>query len=99
MNQKRRKLSWIVIPGLIFLAILSLGAGWLIALPAAGSRSQPAPPSPPSSPGPGVVCFGSVDLEQGCTALYPLQPGRVARVLVRANDKVKAGTPLLTLED
>jgi multidrug resistance efflux pump len=40
-----------------------------------------------------------VDLEQGVTSLYPLQPGRVAEVLVRENQAVAEGTELLRLED
>jgi multidrug resistance efflux pump len=47
----------------------------------------------------GVVCFGVVDLEQGVTALGPLQPGRVAEVLVKENQAVPAGAVLLRLED
>jgi multidrug resistance efflux pump len=47
----------------------------------------------------GVVCFGTVDLEEGVTSLSPLQPGRVAKVLVHENQDVKQGTELLSLED
>lgn len=47
----------------------------------------------------GVVCYGYVDLEQGCTSLNPSQPGRVERILVRENDSVAAGAPLLSLDD
>jgi multidrug resistance efflux pump len=47
----------------------------------------------------GVVCFGAVDLENGCTPLAPLQPGRVGRVLVGENEPVRAGDPVLKMED
>lgn len=59
-----------------------------------------APPSGrgASVPG-GVVCFGTVDLEHGVASLLPLQPGRVAEVLVRENQVVAEGTVLLRLED
>jgi HlyD family secretion protein len=47
----------------------------------------------------GVVCFGTVDLERGVASLYPLQPGRVAEVLVAENQEVTQGAELLRLED
>jgi multidrug resistance efflux pump len=47
----------------------------------------------------GVVCFGTVDLEQGVTSLSPLQPGRVAQVLVAENQEVNEGDLLLRLDD
>jgi multidrug resistance efflux pump len=99
MKPNRRLLSWIVVPSLATLAILSLGACWLIGLPAAGSGANSSTVASQPAAAPGVVCFGYVDLEHGCASLYPLQPGRVAEVLVRANDKVEAGAPLLKLED
>jgi multidrug resistance efflux pump len=60
------------------------------------SAAAPAGAAPAAE---GVVCFGTVDLEHGATALDPLQPGRVARVLVRENQPVAEGTELLRLED
>jgi multidrug resistance efflux pump len=49
--------------------------------------------------GQGVVCMGQVDLEHGVTALFPLQPGRVARVLVWEGETVEGGAVLVRLED
>lgn len=46
-----------------------------------------------------VVCYGSVDVEQGITSLYPLQPGRVVEVKVKDSDYVKAGAVLLRVDD
>jgi multidrug efflux pump subunit AcrA (membrane-fusion protein) len=46
-----------------------------------------------------VVCFGQVDLLNGVTALYPLQPGRVRDVLVQEGQTVSEGAVLLRLED
>jgi multidrug resistance efflux pump len=46
-----------------------------------------------------VMCMGHVDAEPGVVSLYPLQPGRVAEVLVREDDVVKAGTVLFRLDD
>jgi HlyD family secretion protein len=69
------------------------------------SAAAPSAPPPPVAPPPaaedgeGVVCFGTVDLEPGVASLYPLQPGRVANVLVRENQTVSEGAELLRLED
>src|SRR5262249_25122358 len=38
-----------------------------------------------------VVCHGHVDVEDGVTALNPVQPGRVVEVAVREGQAVKAG--------
>jgi HlyD family secretion protein len=46
-----------------------------------------------------VVCLGHVDLEEGVTALNPVQPGRVVEVAVREGQKVKAGAVLLRQDD
>lgn len=46
-----------------------------------------------------VVCFGYADLEGGITTLHPTQAGRVAEVMVKENDSVPAGAPLLRLDD
>ena len=40
-----------------------------------------------------------MDLEHGVASLYPLQPGRVAEVLVAENQEVAQGAELLRLED
>jgi multidrug resistance efflux pump len=48
---------------------------------------------------PGLACLGYVDLENGITALAPLQAGRVERICVKETEAVKAGTVLLQLED
>jgi multidrug resistance efflux pump len=52
-----------------------------------------------SRQGQGVVCFGTVDLEHGAASLDPLQPGRVAEVLVTEGQQVARGAELLRLED
>src|SRR5947207_1632078 len=70
-------------------------------------RSAAAPSAPPPPAGSataaesdaGVVCFGTVDLDHGVASLYPLHPGRVAKVLVRENQTVSEGAELLRLED
>src|SRR4051812_35574621 len=70
---------------------------------AATARDATSASSPPHSAGrpteQGVVCFGTVDLENGTTSVGPLQPGRVAEILVRENQVVPEGTELLRLDD
>jgi multidrug resistance efflux pump len=46
-----------------------------------------------------AVCAAFVDVEQGITPIYPLSPGRVKKIHVRENQKVKAGTVLFQLDD
>jgi multidrug resistance efflux pump len=46
-----------------------------------------------------LVCLGHVDLEDGITALNPVQSGRVVEVAVREGQTVKAGAMLVRLDD
>jgi multidrug resistance efflux pump len=46
-----------------------------------------------------ILCFGYVDVKHGVRSLYPLQPGRVAELLVEENQPVAAGTALMRLDD
>jgi multidrug resistance efflux pump len=95
------RLPWLL--GLIVLAASAAGAGWMV-----HSRAGQEPPSRPTpaetlaSVQPGerfVVGFGHVDVDPGVTSLSPTQPGRVAEVLVKENQTVKAGAELLRLDD
>jgi multidrug resistance efflux pump len=52
-----------------------------------------------AKPALGVHAYGYVDVDPGVTPLYPTVAGRVVEVLVHENDKVKADTPLLRLDD
>jgi multidrug resistance efflux pump len=56
-------------------------------------------PSASSPSGQRYNFLGLADLEQGVTPLYPLQPGRVLKVLAKDGDAVDEGEPLLTLDD
>jgi multidrug resistance efflux pump len=47
----------------------------------------------------GLTWFGYVDLRHGTAELNPLRPGRIAKVLVRENDEVSRGAPLVQLDD
>jgi multidrug resistance efflux pump len=91
------RILWVL--GLALFVGSVTGAGWLYHF-SAGYRARAASADglPPAG-GPGIVCYGLVDVESGITSLYPLQPGRVAEVLVRENEAVAAGAPLLRLED
>ena len=83
------------------LALAAIGAA-LVSSSALSQRTgtaRAAPGKDAPAEGEGVVCFGTVDLEQGVTALSPLQPGRVAEVLVHENETVSRGTELLRLEE
>lgn len=46
-----------------------------------------------------MTVYGYLDVDSGVTPLYPTVPGRVVEVLVHENDKVKAGAPLLRVDD
>ncbi len=46
-----------------------------------------------------AVCAAFVDVEQGITPIYPLAPGRVKKILVAENQKVKMGEVLFQLDD
>lgn len=82
---------------------------WLggLALVAAGiagtarslSRPTAPEPSPGAAAGPGVVCFGHVDVETGVASLHPLAPGRVLRLEVHEGQAVRAGAVLLRLDN
>jgi multidrug resistance efflux pump len=84
------------------LAVLGIGlpvAGMLTSCSSTSSSSASIGDANAPVGGQGVVCVGQVDLEHGVTALYPLQPGRVAEVPVHEGEEVSAGTVLLRLED
>jgi HlyD family secretion protein len=92
------RLRWVL--AALVLTAGAAGAAWLFAHPSPGG-TPPASGGPPSSSvaGEPVWAQGFVDVEGGVTPLYPLQPGRVAKVLVHESDEVKEGAELLLLED
>lgn len=93
---KQRK--WPRTVGLTALAIVgwgAAGAGCVVT-----QSHTTAPPTEASATGDGgILCFGYVDVKHGVRSLYPLQPGRVAEVLVEENQPVAAGTALLRLDE
>jgi multidrug resistance efflux pump len=78
-----------------------LGLVFLTAVLAGGGCQRAETPRDPATvpPGPSLVCLGYVDVEGGVIALNAARPGRVVRVLVRETERVKAGAPLLCLDD
>ena len=96
-----RRSWWLLL--LVLLAVSTPAAGLLFsyssrgAPPASGERNQEK--SARSAEDEGVVCFGQVDLIHGVTALAPLQPGRVAELLVEEGQTVAEGTVLVRLDD
>jgi multidrug resistance efflux pump len=53
----------------------------------------------PSPEGEAWYSLGKVDIKGGITSLYPLQPGRVERIVAHENVPLKAGEPIFYLED
>lgn len=96
-----RRLLWLLL--LLLIAAGTPAAGLLFSY---SSRGEPPSPSQSrersasdTTAAAGVVCFGQVDLEHGVTAIFPVQPGRVAELLVQEGQTVSEGAPLLRLED
>lgn len=68
--------------------------------PATGTVEAPPPPTYlAQEASKRAVCAAFVDVEQGITPIYPLSPGRVKKIHVRENQKVKAGTVLFQLDE
>jgi multidrug resistance efflux pump len=99
MKAKYFRLSiWFL--GLALLAASLVGANLAINSRAGDGKIKEDVKSEPAAPaGDGAVCLGFVDVEAQVTNLYPLQPGRVAVVLVREDQAVKKGDVLFRLED
>jgi multidrug resistance efflux pump len=96
-----RRAWWLLL--LALLAASTPAAGLLFsyssrgAAPAASERNEAK--SIRSAANESIVCFGQVDLVHGVTSLVPLQPGRVAEVLVEEGQTVDEGAALVRLED
>src|SRR5437762_2074413 len=100
MNGKHRLVRYGFL-GVTALAASILGTSWVLYTRAGDgpARTSDSAASATGSQGNSVVCFGHVDVESGVTALYPIQPGRVAEVLAHEDDAVKAGAVLFRLDD
>jgi len=99
MNEKslRRRPWWLV----LVLAVGVIAAPVLIHFGPVVWSSAPADTSAEARPAgrAALVCLGHVDVEDGVTALNPMQPGRVVEVAVREGQTVKAGAVLIRLDD
>jgi multidrug resistance efflux pump len=90
---------------LVGLAAAAAVAVWASGLGFHASNSEPHPqPSSAATAAegnaqPAVVSLGTADVEGGLLSLSPSVPGRVVEVLVRENESVKAGVPLLRMDD
>jgi HlyD family secretion protein len=96
-----RRAWWLLL--LLLLAASTPAAGLLFSYSSRGAPPNASEGSEKkattTAEGEGLVCFGQVDLVHGVTALYPLQPGRVAEIVVEEGQTVSEGTPLIRLED
>jgi multidrug resistance efflux pump len=81
------------------IALVASTAGAISALHSRNEAKEQPGNVASAKPASGMTAFGTVDVEYGVTPLYPTVPGRVVEVLVHENDKVKAGAPLLRLDD
>ncbi len=89
---------WLLL--LVLLAASTPAAGLLFSYSSRGTASAVREGNLPGlAANEGIVCFGQVDLIYGVTALVPLQPGRVAEVLVEEGQTVVPGQALVRLED
>ena len=81
--------------------VLALSAAGLTAWALTSRAEAPAAAASTAAPHSDLhyAFLGLADLEQGVTALYPLQPGRVAKVFVKDGDEVSNGAPLFALDD
>jgi multidrug resistance efflux pump len=96
-----RRAWWLLL--LVLLAASTPAAGLLFSYSSRGAPPSTSERNPEkiasSAEDKSIVCFGQVDLIHGVTALVPLQPGRVAGVLVEEGLTVAQGEVLIRLED
>lgn len=93
----RRILPWIL--GVVLATLSLVGANYVLSRPGDGSQ-QPVTPTPTSVPlGPGVHCYGRVDVDSVIIKLFPLQPGDITEVLCYEGQAVKKGDILLRVNE
>lgn len=91
-----RRLLWPMVAAAAAVGLIS----WALAdHTPARARSVPPGGEAPNASGEGLVCFGTVDLQNGVAALAPLQPGRVSEVLIHEGQAVPRGAEILRLEE
>jgi multidrug resistance efflux pump len=97
------RIPWTVLAGVLLLVITAVGANQAL------NTAPSAPPSATPNGPQGVseeerarirtVAFGYGDTWEGVVNLYPVQPGRVVKVLVKEGDPVEAGAVLFEMDD
>ncbi len=94
------------LPVLVLLGTALLSGSFAIATLALPSRADDGAPKPapkteplPEITGRRTVSQGLVDVRDGVTAVLPLQPGRVAKVLAKENQEFDEGAPLYLMDD
>lgn len=97
MGVKLRTLFWLVLLLGATMGSVAVGKYWLA--PDPRSEKGPGQGRTADLASTGLTWFGYVDLRLGTAGLSPLRPGRVTRLLVRENDEVSQGAPLLQLDD
>jgi multidrug resistance efflux pump len=95
--KRRRRVPLAVWAGLVLLAGSFVLAG-LAVRSHAGDSSPGEKAAPATGSEPPWVALGHVDVPDGVTPLYPVQPGQVEKILVKENQEVEKGTPLFTLD-
>lgn len=84
------------------LGVASIAIGFLVAAKNVGDKPEPNAPVRPESTGKRLVCLGYVDTEDPIIRIFPdsfPQPTKVNKVLVGEGAVVKAGQPLMTIDD
>jgi multidrug resistance efflux pump len=100
MNTTRRSHRFFWLLGIGLLVGTAAGAGWVLnqapagtPVPREGERGRLLPGAD------SITCIGYVDVPNGTTPLYPVQPGRVTEVWVEEGDTVWEGALLFRMDD
>jgi multidrug resistance efflux pump len=100
MNRTSHTTRFFLLLGLLLLVASTAGAIWALHPPGQGPTDKPKGSAgiPAEKT---LTAYGFVDVENGVTPLYPVQPGRVTKVLVTENQKItdREKEPLLELDD
>ncbi len=95
-NRRSSRLVWLL--GLVLLAGTVVGAGWALNTSHAGARpGKDQEPASPNNFGPATF-IGFGDVENGVTAISPVQPGKVVEVLAKESKEFKAGEVLFRMD-
>jgi multidrug resistance efflux pump len=100
MNTTRRPRRFFWLFGLVLLVGTVAGATWVLNhAPAGTAPSRDDRREGDNAGKPQITYIGFVDVEDGITPLYPLQPGRVTAVYVKEGDAVQEGKKLFSVDN